>query len=117
MNIVIAGEYKNSSVCTTITGKVYIKYQKIFQSTNKIMLNKENIASYTIIDKNEKTKIVNGIVRSAVGGAMFGVAGAVVGATSAKKKRKYMLEIEFNDGKHSTIEIDYNTFKLFVEAM
>ncbi len=117
MDIVIGGDYKNSPVCSTFTGKLYIKYVKMFQGTQKIMLNSETIANYTIIDKNEKLKMGSGVVRGAVGGAMFGVAGAVAGAASAKRKGKYMIEIEFFDGKHSIIEIESKTFKYFVASM
>ena len=49
----------------------------------------------TIIDKNEKAKMGSGVLRGTVGGAMFGVTGAVAVAASAKKKSKYMIEIEF----------------------
>ena len=117
MNMVIGGEYKNSPVCTTFTGKLYIKYVKMFQGTKKIMLNSDTITNYTIIDKNEKAKMGSGLVRGAVGGAVFGVAGAVAGAASAKKKSKYMIEIQFKDGKHSTIEIDDATFKFFIGSL
>lgn len=117
MNTVIGGEYKNSILNYTFTGKVYIHYTKLFQKGKKIMLNSDTVAEYTIIDSDERTKIGSGLVRSAVGGAMFGVAGAMVGAASAKKKKSYIVDVRFHDGTHSTLEMDNNFFKLFLGSM
>ena len=117
MNMVIGGDYKNSLVQTTWTGKVYIHYTKGFSVREKIMLNRETVSSYNIIDQTERTKVGSGLVRSAVGGAMFGVAGAMVGAASAKKKKNYMVNIQFFDGKNSTLELDNNIFKLLIGCL
>ena len=117
MNRVIGGDYKNSIVDTTFTGKVYIIYTKGFSVREKIMLNRETVASYNIIDQTERTKVGSGLMRSAVGGAVFGVGGAIVGAASAKKKKNYMVNIQFANGKNSTLELDNKMFKLLIGCL
>lgn len=117
MNFVIGGDYKNSLVGFTFSGKVYISYSKQFAKTEKIFLNRDTVAEYMIVDQNEKAKMGSGLVRSVVGGTVFGVAGALAGAASAKKKKSYIIEILFKDGKRSTIEIDKNVFKFLLGCL
>ena len=117
MNKVIGGDYMNGIVDMTFTGKVYIFFTKGFSVREKIILNRETVASYSIIDKTEKTKVGSGLVRSAIGHATFGVAGAMVGAASAKKKTKFMVNIQFIDGKNSTLELDNNMFRLLIGCL
>ena len=117
MNAVIGGDYKNSSLHTTFSGKVYIYYSKPFQKGEKIMLTKDNVIGYNIIDSNERTKMGSGLMRSAVGGAVFGIAGAMAGARSAKKKKSYIVDVQFYDGKHAIIEMDNTFFKFFIGSV
>ena len=117
MNKVIGGDYKNSMVNTTFTGKVYISHVKGLSNREKIMLNRETVAYFNIIDQTERTRVGSGLVRSAVGGAVFGVGGAIVGAASAKKKKNYMVNIQFKNGKNSTLELDDSIFRLLIGCL
>ena len=114
LDCVIGGDYKGCSVGFTIKGKVYINYKKRFQKAEKIFMDQTTVEAYQIIDKNEKTKFGSGMMRSAIGGAMFGVAGAIAGANSAKKKTSYMVEVQFKDGKHSVLELSANVFRFLI---
>lgn len=117
LNMVIGGDYKNCMIETTFTGKVYILHVQGFSKREKIMLNRDTVADYSIVDQTERTKVGSGLVRSAVGGALFGVGGAIVGAASAKKKKSYMVNIQFRDGKNSTLELNNDMFRFLVGCL
>jgi len=72
------------SFCTDTINK---KWAIIQEQENKhpIIYNFTDIIDFELVENGNKYKSQNGILRSVVGGATFGLAGAVVGASTAKK--------------------------------
>lgn len=104
---VINGEYKGFGIKTTFTGKVVAQ-----RWSKKVFLDDSTIKSYEIVDKAAGKR---SLAKTVGLGAVFGVAGAVVGASS-KKEGKTTVKIMWKDGKKSLIEFDPTTFKAFLKV-
>ena len=115
MNNVHGGDYRGGVVLITFTKGAYIQIKG-----QKIMLNRDTVAEYEIIDTNEQisAKKKGGITRGIVGGALFGVPGAIIGTSTAKtkvkSKKSYLVNVWSVDGKHSVLQLDESTFKIFI---
>lgn len=107
-NIVLAGDYKKCSVSASKKSVTIVKGFKLIQ------LNSETVESYQIQNQSSNTSFVSGLVKSAVGGSAFGVAGAMAGSVSAKKKDIILVDIRFRDGKQSLIEINGNIYNQLI---
>ena len=116
-NSVIGGDYKNGVLEFGFGGKVSITYWKGFLKTGTVIINRETVANYQIIDKNSTKSFSSGLARGAVGGALFGPVGAIAGANSAKSKDTYLVEVQFKDGCRSLLELDKNGFYLLTNAL
>ena len=67
---------------------VMMKYSKQFNGPDEVTLNIDKIVSTErVTEKTYTTKSGHPIARAVVGGAMFGTAGAVVGAISGDKEK------------------------------
>lgn len=108
INIVLEGEYKG---------------HKVYHPKNKDCLshmgmgwdfNKKNISSYTVIDETNKDQY--SFWKGALGVALLGGIGAVAGI-HGKKKKEYLIAIEWKDGEKSLICIDDEYYKVFVKSM
>jgi len=109
-NAVLNGDYKGKFVgCDNGGSKAFI----ILGFRKGYDLTKENVASYELLN-SEQVK-ANGAVKTAVGAALFGLAGAM--AASAKVTGIYQVAVEFNDGKRSLIECDEKIYKALVTGM
>lgn len=80
--------------------------------SQKIFFNNTTIESFEIIDKAEGKSSLGKTIGL---GTLFGVAGAVAGASS-KKDGKTIVKINWVDGKKSIVEFDPQTFKVFLRA-
>lgn len=116
-NSVIGGDYKNGVINFSFGGKVSITYFKGLMKTETIDVNRNTVSNYSVIDKESKKSFSSGLARGAVGGALLGPVGAVVGASTAKSKNTYLVEIQFKDGCHSLLELDKNGFYLLTHAL
>lgn len=109
INYVLEGKYKNEK----ISG-----YKDISVNTSEYIggrsLSKQQVSSYTVIDENEKDQY--SFLKGAFGVALLGGAGAVAGV-NGKKKKEYLISIEWNDGEKSLILIDDEYYKIFVKSM
>lgn len=114
-NTVIAGDYKGY-INTNLKGELFIDEGKVI-GNKKHPINKETVYSYEVIGEESKTSMGSGVVRAAAGAALFGSAGALAGAASAKKKGKHTVSVVFTDGKKCLIEFDDAFFKKFIEIM
>lgn len=110
-NKVIAGEYEGKIV-DCAAGKPYI----IVKFMKSLYLDKTNVESYEQISDDHNKSMSSGIARGIVGGALFGVAGAVAGGMSAKTKGIYQISIQFKDGKKSLLEVDDRIYKAIVQS-
>ncbi len=109
INIVLEGRFKNSNIC------IYKNY--IGMPGTKFI--KDNISSYQIIDENNKDQY--SFWKGALGVALLGNFGAVVGI-GGKSKKEYLIAIEwkynglYNDSK-SLILLDDRYYKVFAASM
>lgn len=89
----------------------------LFISPYNIELSKKNISNYAIIEQKNSTDKGSTLTRGLVGGAIFGVAGAIVGSSTAKTNAINTISIRFIDGKDFTIEIDDNKYKILMQSL
>lgn len=109
-NYVLEGEYKNK--------KIIESQKELLVSTEEYVLgralDKKEVSSYTVIDETNKDQY--SIWKGALGVALLGGFGAVVGI-GGKKKKEYLIAVEWKDGEKSLICLDDETYKTFVRSM
>lgn len=71
------------------------------------------ISSYTVIDEANKEQY--SFWKGALGIALFGGLGAIAGV-NGKKKKEYLIAIEWKDGEKSLISLDEEYYKVFVKS-
>lgn len=89
----------------------------LFISPYNIELSKRNISNYAVIDQKTSTNKSSALTRGLVGGAIFGIAGAVVGSSTARTSEINTVAIRLCDGKDFTIEVDDNKFKTLIQSL
>lgn len=110
-NKVIKGDFEGYSVVSTLG---IITFTQFFST--KLILKKEIISSYEIIDEEKQKSLSSALGRAAVRGILLGPLGLLAGVT-AKSKGTYLIAIEFVDGKKSLIEADDKINKSFSKMM
>lgn len=110
-NVVVAGDYDEGPIEFKNKEKGLFINKGMF---NKIWINKETVDHYEVIDTESGKSMSSGIIKGAVGGALFGGIGAIAGATSGKNKSNVLVSIIFKDGKKSLCELDGAMFKNLV---
>ena len=108
---VIAGDYEGKDISSFNT--IVLINTSWFGS---VEINKNTIATYEVIDQTSKKKVTSAVGRALVGSFLIGPAGIAAGVT-AKKKGKYIMALEFKDGKRSLIEIDDKTYKSIMKVL
>lgn len=109
VNIVIEGKYKNGKI-----NKGFEDYLTVLGSQNIDFLKKSEVSSYTVIDESNKDQF--SFWKGALGVALLGGIGAVAGI-GGKKKKEYMVAIEWKDGEKSLTLIDDEYYKVLVKSM
>lgn len=71
------------------------------------------ISSYTVIDESNKDQY--SFWKGALGVALFGGLGAIAGV-NGKKKKEYLIAVEWKDGEKSLISLDEEYYKVFVKS-
>ena len=71
------------------------------------------ISSYTVIDESNKDQY--SFWKGALGVALFGRLGAIAGV-NGKKKKEYLIAVEWKDGEKSLISLDDEYYKVFVKS-
>lgn len=105
-NYVVAGDYKGIIKRKGIMNvSLWIDENK-FVASGKYYINKDTVESYEIIDSEEKLKMSSALIRGAAGAAIMGPLGALVGASSAKKKKDTVVSIHFKNGKKALVVLD-----------
>lgn len=103
LNIVLEGKYKNKKItCGTL----------LYVDTDPF--SKRYISSYTVIDETNKDQY--SFFKGAMGVALLGGIGALAGV-HGKKKKEYLIAIDWKSGERSLILIDDEYYKTFVKSM
>lgn len=110
-NCVIAGDYEKKYIIRTAEGAVLV-----LGFTKKLLLNKEMVESYEVVDEESRTSAASAVGRGLVGGFLLGPVGLLAGL-SAKKKGLHTVAIQFHDGKKSLLEIDDKIYKSLVTTL
>ena len=98
INSVIAGDYVRKSVSFA---PGWDKLEIAVGLSTRIPLNKNTILRYEVVGQERHNNFSAG--KAAVGTALFGSGGAVMGLNS---KDTYRVEIYFRNGKKSLLELD-----------
>jgi hypothetical protein len=103
-NYVVEGKYKNRKIDGGSILNIDVELQP---------LSKRYISSYTVIDESNKDQY--SFWKGALGVALFGGLGAIAGV-NGKKKKEYLIAIEWKDGEKSLISLDDEYYKVFVKS-
>lgn len=103
-NYVVEGKYKNRKILGGSSLDIDVELQP---------LNKRYISSYTVIDESNKDQY--SFWKGALGVALFGGLGAIAGV-NGKKKKEYLIAVEWKDGEKSLISLDEEYYKVFVKS-
>lgn len=109
-NKVLSGMYEESPVCFS-AGRQYA----CIRGKGSLDINSTNCTSYELLDADSKTSATSAVCRAALGAAILGPAGLLAGIT-AKKKKSYLIKIEWKTGGSSIIEVDDDYYKKIVCA-
>lgn len=112
INMVIAGKYSGCDV-DLIFDNLYIETGRY----TTLDLDKQNIESYQLVDKNSHKSFTSRIVRGAVGRFFFGPWGLIAGVSMPKNEGAYLVSIRYKDGNESLIEISQKYYKALVKNM
>ena len=93
--------------------KIRVSTTELWNSTTKTF-DKTRISSYTVIDETNKDQY--SVWKGALGVALLGGFGAVAGI-GGKKKKEYLIAIEWKGGEKSLICLDDEAYKTFVRSM
>lgn len=114
-NVVVAGDYKGYIDFKSKKKGLYI--YGAFGLGKKTFINKDTVQSYEVIGEEGQKSMSSGIIKGAVGGALFGGIGAIAGASSGKNKGVYTVSIIFKDGTKCLCELDNEMYKNLVAAL
>lgn len=103
-NYVVEGKYKNRKILGGSSLDIDVELQP---------LSKRYISSYTVIDESNKDQY--SFWEGALGVALFGGLGAIAGV-NGKKKKEYLIAVEWKDGEKSLISLDDEYYKVFVKS-
>lgn len=103
-NYVVEGKYKNRKIDGGSILNIDVELQP---------LSKRYISSYTVIDESNKDQY--SFWKGTLGVALFGGLGAIAGI-NGKKKKEYLIAVEWKDGEKSLISLDEEYYKVFVKS-
>ena len=108
---VIAGDYKECRFVKSPEGIIIA-----VSITKTVLINKDTVEAYEVIDEQHKTKAMSAIGRGMIGSMALGPVGLLAGL-SAKKKGTYLVAVKFRDGKESLLELDDKLYKIIVKTL
>ena len=115
-NIVLAGDYKQGPV-EYAGPKKGLRIYTGFGTWKKLYINKETVESYEVVTETNQKSMGSGIVRGAVGGALFGGIGAIAGAASGKNAGVHTVSITFKDGTRCLCALDDTLYNALITVM
>lgn len=107
-NKVIGGDYLNSPIFLML-GQLSMSVG--FKS---IMLDKNVIEEYEVIDEAKIKSASSTIIKAGVGSILLGPIGLLAGV-AGKQKGIYNIALHFKDGKKSLIEVDEKIYKKLLQ--
>ena len=107
---VVAGDYKDYNV-VTFGNKLYF-----MMFTKRVEITSADVFKYEIIDDIKKS-FWGTLVSGAAWGALFGTPGLIASTMSSARKRRFLLSIEFNNGKKSLVEVSDNEYKNIIKVL
>lgn len=107
INTVAAGDYKGNTVSEILD----------IVSIGSAMLSRDTVKSCRVVSKEQRVSLSSAVIRGAIGRAILGPAGLLVGGLSARNVKTYMLEVNWKNGKRSLLEIDERMYKAIMKAM
>lgn len=108
INIILEGKWKNQKI------KECPSYLYLPDINHGYNMTKNYISSYTVIDENNKEQY--SFLKGALGVALLGGIGAIAGI-KGKKKKEYLIAVEWKDGQRSLLYIDEDLYKTFIRSM
>ncbi len=116
MNKVVGGDYKDGKIMA-LFGNVAITTTGGFDfDSETIVISKDTVDSYEVIDSTSQKSATSAIARGAVGSFFLGPLG-LAAALSAKSKGTYLVALYFHNGKRSLVECDQRVYKTIVKAL
>ena len=106
-NIVLEGKLKNTKIDDGVSCLRICTHPSY-------PISSYTVKSYTVIDETNKNQY--SFWKGALGVAVFGGVGAIAGI-SGKKKKEYLVAIEWQDGEKSLICIDDEKYKVLVKSL
>lgn len=108
---VLQGDYTGCTVEITFGGVPYIKNKR-----EKILLNKENVASWELLSEDTSGRAAHTVLQGAAG-ILLGPVGLVGGLMSGSKHAVRQVLVRFSDGKESQIVMDYIIYDALVKQL
>lgn len=108
VNVILEGYCKGNGLCHSL-GENFISQMGCGEP-----LKPPYVTNYTVIDETNKDQY--SVWKGALGVALLGGFGAVAGI-GGKKKKEYLIAIEWKDGEKSLICLDEDAYKVFVKSM
>lgn len=95
---------------------LYIDESKLFRKS-LTFINKDTVESYELVLNESESNKKGSLTKGVIGGATFGLAGAVAGSTSGKTQTKYVVSILFKDGTKALCEFDSQTYQVLIKLL
>jgi hypothetical protein len=108
-NKVIAGDYEGKRISSNF-GIVAIS-----NGFKNVLLNKDSIEGYEVMDESHSKSAVSAVGRGLVGGFLLGPVGLLAGL-SAKTKGVHIVALQFKDSKKSLVEVDEKIYKNLIKS-
>lgn len=129
VNGVLAGDYEGCTISYNeiklplletcrIQKAIEAQGYRTVRSDNFVPLNKDFVESYRLIDSIDDVQkdVLSVMFRGGVGQMVFGNAGGVAGAATAKNRNDgyKIIDVHFRDGKRSLIRLDLKAWETFL---
>lgn len=129
VNGVLAGDYEGCTISYNeiklplletcrIQKAIEAQGYRTVRSDNFVPLNKDFVESYRLIDSIDDVQkdVFSAMFRGGVGQMVFGNAGGVAGAATAKNHNDgyKIIDVHFRDGKRSLIRLDLKAWETFL---
>lgn len=116
INYAVAGDHKGQIKFKNMKKGLYIDESKMFRKS-LCFINKSTVESYELLTSESEQSKKGSLSKGVVGGAVFGIAGAIAGGTSSKTKAKYTVSIVFTDGTKALCELDSQYYNVLLRLL
>ena len=116
VNHAAAGDHQGMIKFKNWKKGLYIDESSLFKK-KLTFINKETVESYEDVKNDSGSSKKGALTKGVLGGAVFGLGGAIAGGTSSKNQSKYMVSIIFKDGTKALCELDAHTYEVLLKLM